>query len=101
MQTITTADQTQIYANDWGSGPMQASLCATLECAKSFATTDFRPDLAAFKVPTLIIHGAEDKTVPIDAAGRAIAKAWSSQLSADTGRPCTKMTGRPRPQSLT
>ena len=53
---------------------LQASLKATLECAKSFATTDFRPDLAAFKVPTLIIHGTADKTVPIDASGRAAAK---------------------------
>ncbi len=53
---------------------MQASLKATLECAKSFATTDFRGDLAAFKVPTLIIHGTDDKTVPIDAAGRAAAR---------------------------
>ena len=52
---------------------MQASLKATLECAKSFATTDFRPDMAAFKVPTLIIHGTDDKTVPIDASGRAAA----------------------------
>ncbi len=53
---------------------MQASLKATLECAKSFATTDFRGDLGAFKVPTLIIHGTADKTVPIDPAGRAAAK---------------------------
>ena len=53
---------------------MQASLKATLECAKSFATTDFRNDLPAFKVPTLIIHGISDKTVPINAAGRAAAK---------------------------
>jgi non-heme chloroperoxidase len=53
---------------------MQAGLNATLACAKSFATTDFRPDLAAFKVPTLIVHGIDDKTVPIDAAGRAAAK---------------------------
>jgi len=53
---------------------MQASLKATLACVKSFATTDFRPDLPAFKVPTLIIHGTADKTVPIDAAGRASAK---------------------------
>ena len=52
---------------------MQASLQATLECAKSFATTDFRKDLPAFKVPTLIIHGTDDKTVPIDASGRAAA----------------------------
>lgn len=53
---------------------MQASLKATLECAKSFATTDFRGDLPAFKVPTLIIHGSSDKTVPIDASGRAAVK---------------------------
>lgn len=52
---------------------MQASLKATLDCATAFATTDFRPDLAAFKVPTMIIHGTGDKTVPIEAAGRAAA----------------------------
>ena len=63
---------------EWArSVSMQASLKATLECAKSFASTDFRPDLAAFKVPTLIIHGTDDKTVPIDASGRAAAKGIS------------------------
>lgn len=54
---------------------MQASLKATLACASSFATTDFRPDLAAVTVPTLIIHGTKDATVPIDASGRPAAKA--------------------------
>lgn len=53
---------------------MQASLKATLACAEAFATTDFRPDLAAFKVPTLILHGTSDKTVPIDASARAAAE---------------------------
>jgi pimeloyl-ACP methyl ester carboxylesterase len=52
---------------------MQASLKATLDCAKAFSSTDFRPDLRAFEVPTLIIHGTDDKTVPIDASGRAAA----------------------------
>lgn len=61
---------------DWArSVSMQASLKATLACVQSFSSTDFRPDLAAFKVPTLIIHGTADKTVPIDAAGRAAARA--------------------------
>ncbi len=61
---------------DWArSQAMLASLHATLECAKSFATTDFRPDLPAFEVPTLIIHGTADKTVPIGASARAAAKA--------------------------
>ncbi|MES2460713.1 MAG: alpha/beta hydrolase [Armatimonadota bacterium] len=54
---------------------MQASLKATLACAQAFGTTDFRPDLAHFKLPTLIIHGTEDKTVPIDATAREAAKA--------------------------
>lgn len=54
---------------------MMAGLRPTLACAKAFATTDFRGDLPAFTVPTLIIHGTKDKTVPIDATGRAAAKA--------------------------
>ena len=54
---------------------MQASLKATLACAASFATTDFRGDLTAFKIPTLIIHGTDDQIVPIDPAGRAAAQA--------------------------
>jgi non-heme chloroperoxidase len=52
---------------------MEASFKATLACANSFATTDFRPDLTAFKVPTLIIHGTADKTVPIEITARAAA----------------------------
>ena len=54
---------------------MQAGLRPTLAAAKAFATTDFRPDLASFKVPTLLIHGTADKTVPIDPTARAVAKA--------------------------
>jgi len=53
---------------------MQASFKATLACAKAFATTDFRPDLKSFKIPTLIIHGTGDKTVPIAATARQAAK---------------------------
>ena len=54
---------------------MMAGLKPTLACAAAFATTDFRPDLAAFTVPTLIIHGTADQIVPIDATGRTAAKA--------------------------
>ena len=53
---------------------MQAGLRPTLAAAKAFATTDFRPDLASFTVPTLVIHGTGDKTVPIDATGRVVAR---------------------------
>lgn len=43
-----------------------ASPRATIECAKSFSSTDFRSEMASVNVPTLIIHGDEDKTVPIE-----------------------------------
>lgn len=60
---------------EWArSQAMMASLKATLDCAKSFSSTDFRADLAAFRVPTLVIHGTSDKTVPIEASGRKAAK---------------------------
>ncbi len=42
---------------------------ATVGCAQAFAGTDFRPDLAAFTVPTLIVHGSADQTVPIKNSG--------------------------------
>lgn len=54
---------------------MQAGLHPTLAAARAFGATDFRPDLASLTVPTLVIHGTADKTVPIDATGRAVAKA--------------------------
>jgi non-heme chloroperoxidase len=52
---------------------LMAGVKPTLACAKAFATTDFRSDLAAFNVPTLIIHGTADQTVPIDASARQAA----------------------------
>lgn len=43
---------------------------ATIECAKSFSSTDFRQDLAAITIPTLIIHGDSDQTVPFESSGQ-------------------------------
>ncbi|RAK65198.1 alpha/beta fold hydrolase [Hymenobacter edaphi] len=42
---------------------------ATEECAKAFSGTDFRQDVRSIKVPTLIIHGTDDQTVPIKSSG--------------------------------
>lgn len=53
---------------------MMAAKWAILDAANAFATTDFRPDLVHFKIPTLVIHGTADKTVPIDATGREVAR---------------------------
>lgn len=63
---------------NWASSlAMQAGLWPTLACAHAFATTDFRSDLPSFNIPTLIIHGTADKTVPIDTGGRKAAQGIS------------------------
>jgi non-heme chloroperoxidase len=56
---------------------MLASLApqrSTKQCALSFAHTDFRDDCKAVRVPTLIIHGSADKTVPIQASSDRTSK---------------------------
>ena len=58
---------------DFQRQALMSGLRPTLAAAQAFATTDFRPDLANFKVPTLVIHGTADKTVPIDATARVAA----------------------------
>jgi pimeloyl-ACP methyl ester carboxylesterase len=67
---------------------MQAGLHPTVEAAKAFSSTDFRPDLPFFRVPTLIVHGTADKTVPIEPTARAAARAIpGSRLIEYEGQP--------------
>lgn len=47
-----------------------ASPKGTLECIGAFARTDFRGDVAAVTVPTLVIHGDADAIVPFEVSGR-------------------------------
>ena len=64
----------EVLMNSWRQ-TMMAGLRPTLAAAQAFATTDFRPDLASFEgVPTLVIHGTKDQTVPIDATARVVAR---------------------------
>ena len=53
---------------------LTASIKATYDCVTAFSETDFRADMAAFTMPTLIIHGEEDQTVPIGMSGEAAHK---------------------------
>jgi len=48
----------------------QSSQTAAVAAMDAWATTDFRGDLAAVTVPTLVIHGDGDGTVPFDGSGR-------------------------------
>ncbi|TBN42761.1 alpha/beta hydrolase [Paracoccus subflavus] len=59
---------------DWSLGmAMSASPRATLECVTAFGTTDFTGDVSGITVPTLIVHGTGDKTVPIAATAQRLA----------------------------
>jgi non-heme chloroperoxidase len=56
----------------WSQG-MQSGHRNAYECIKAFSETDFRPDLAKFDVPTLVIHGDDDQIVPYAVGGQASA----------------------------
>ncbi len=71
-----------------GNLALMASPEATVDCVTAFGETDFRGDMAAFKVPTLVIHGDADQTVPLDASSkRAAAMIEGSQLHVYEGAP--------------
>jgi pimeloyl-ACP methyl ester carboxylesterase len=52
-----------------------ASPKGTLDCTTAFSKTDFRQDLQAFTIPTLVIHGDSDAIVPFEVSGRRTAEA--------------------------
>ncbi len=49
---------------------LQSGEAAALGCMKAFATTDFREDLKAITVPSLVLHGDSDGTVPFEGSGK-------------------------------
>ncbi|WP_235735597.1 alpha/beta fold hydrolase [Nocardioides alcanivorans] len=61
---------------------------AALACMDSFATTDFRADLDAITVPTLVIHGDSDQIVPLEGSGqRTHERIANSRLHVIEGAP--------------
>jgi pimeloyl-ACP methyl ester carboxylesterase len=58
----------------------QADKKAALACMEAFGTTDFRDDLLKVDVPTLVLHGGSDATVPFEGSGQrtheAISGSW-------------------------
>lgn len=61
---------------DWNIAS-SASPIATIKCAESWANTDFRPELGNINVKTLIVHGDNDKIVPIETSAQQAAKGIS------------------------
>jgi non-heme chloroperoxidase len=45
----------------WGASPF-----ATQQCVSAFSTTDFRKDMASITIPTCIVHGDQDRIVPME-----------------------------------
>lgn len=70
----------------WNIGAMASSI-GTVNCVKTW-WTDFRPDVAKIDVPTLIIHGDVDRTLPIDGTARPLQRAIrGSRLAVIEGAP--------------
>ncbi len=73
----------------WASNlAMLASPKATIDCVRAFSETDFRGDLKALTVPTLIIHGDGDSTVPLaTSAEKTIKLVPHAELKVYSGAP--------------
>ena len=58
----------QVVANSWNIA-CAASPKATVDCVSAWLE-DFRKDLTAIHVPTLVVHGEADRTVPLAVSGQ-------------------------------
>lgn len=66
----------------------QSDQFAALASMDAWATTDFRDDLRAVDVPTLVIHGDSDATVPLEGSGQRTHEAVAgSELKVIQGAP--------------
>ncbi|WP_433064674.1 alpha/beta fold hydrolase [Dactylosporangium sp. CS-033363] len=66
----------------------QAGKVPALECMAAFGNTDFREDLTQASVPTLVLHGDGDATVPFEGSGmRTHAAIPGSDLAVLPGAP--------------
>lgn len=65
-----TSDETVSWVAGMGA---QASLGALVDLNHAITETDLRADVTSIKLPTLVIHGAQDKSAPIHLTGRRIA----------------------------
>ena len=49
---------------------MQGGYRNVYECVAAYSATDFRVDLQAFDIPTLVVHGDDDQVVPCAVGGQ-------------------------------
>jgi pimeloyl-ACP methyl ester carboxylesterase len=73
---------------DWAMGiALQTALPAQIGCLRAFSETDFRSDLAAVMVPTLILYGSADTPIAPINARRTQAGIADSRLEIYEGAP--------------
>ena len=74
---------------EWGlSLSRQVSLQAAIECNRAIAETDFRAELRALTLPTLIVQGDKDVSAPLERTGRKTAAlVRGSELKVYEGAP--------------
>lgn len=73
MEPFVTPE-TSPGARNWVRGmALQASLKALLDCHRAITAADFRAELPAVRVPTLVVHGDRDATSPLDLTARPTA----------------------------
>jgi len=66
--------ETSRQMQDWVRTMMLGtSMKALVDCNRSMAATDFRPELPKLRVPTLLIHGDKDVSAPLEVTGRPTA----------------------------
>lgn len=66
----------------------ESSPKAVIELRRAANETDFRSDMRAFTMPTLIIHGSKDQSAPLEMCGRKTAQAIpGSQFTVYEGAP--------------
>jgi len=70
----TNAPLSKPLLDHFGALCAVASPRATQACIKAFGTTDFRKEMHLVNVPTLLIHGDQDKNVPIEISSEQSAK---------------------------
>jgi non-heme chloroperoxidase len=85
---IVSHPVSEAFLEHWRNDALTASPAATIKLVRTWSETDFRADLAKITIPTLVIHGTSDKTVPIDnSARRAISLLANGELLEYDGEP--------------
>jgi non-heme chloroperoxidase len=58
----------------WGANLLQTPLPITLACSRAMVEGDFRAEMRRIDVPTLIVHGDRDRSMPIELTGKPSAE---------------------------